>query len=167
MKLMFFFSSHHQSINNINCISFTIILSRKYPHLSTGKRPSDILFKLHFATLSSLTFTQSTIIKSFIMMLTNFNIVGVVACAAAYLAMPVAARTWAGSVDMNQACSEQYGGGWTAKLSGSSGNDWSCVDGSGNSKSINVDAYCSQTYGNAAYADPQGGGAYDWGCYWR
>lgn len=100
-------------------------------------------------------------------MLTNFNIVGVVAFAAAYLALPVAARTWAGGVDMNQACSEQYGGGWTAKLSGSSGNDWSCVDSSGNSKSINVDAYCSQTYGNAAYADPQGGGAYDWGCYWR
>jgi hypothetical protein len=101
------------------------------------------------------------------MMFTNFNVLAVVTCAAAHLALPVAARTWAGSVDMEQACAEQYGGGWTAQLNGSSGNDWTCVDSSGNSKSINVDAYCSETYGNAAYADPQGGGAYDWGCYWR
>lgn len=101
------------------------------------------------------------------MMLANFNVLGVVACAAAYLAMPVVARTWAGSVDMEAACSEQYGGGWTAKLNGSGANDWNCVDASSNTKSINVDAYCSETYGNAAYADPQGGGAHDWGCYWR
>lgn len=83
------------------------------------------------------------------------------------LAAPAAARTWAGSVDMMAACSEQYGGGWTATLSGSSGSDWHCTDSSGNTKDINVDAYCSTTYGNAAYADPQGGGAYDCGCYWR
>ncbi|KAE9366485.1 hypothetical protein N431DRAFT_471535 [Stipitochalara longipes BDJ] len=100
-------------------------------------------------------------------MLAHSGILGVVA-GLALLAVPASAgRTWAGPVDMNEACTQQYGGGWKSSLSGSSGNDWSCVDAAGTHKSINVDAFCSQTYGNAAYADPQGGGAYDWGCYWR
>lgn len=99
-------------------------------------------------------------------MLTHRAIVNVVATLV-LLGAPVSARTWAGPVDMNQACSEQYGGGWTSSCGGcGSGNDWYCYDAAGNTHPINVDAYCSQTYGNAAYADPQGGGAYDWGCYW-
>ncbi|TGJ82071.1 hypothetical protein E0Z10_g6686 [Xylaria hypoxylon] len=83
------------------------------------------------------------------------------------LAAPASARIWAGPVDINEACGQQYGGGWKASLDGGSAYDWSCVNSAGAHKSINVDAYCSQKYGNAAYADPQGGGAYDWGCYWR
>ncbi|KAI0814237.1 hypothetical protein GGR55DRAFT_634495 [Xylaria sp. FL0064] len=99
-------------------------------------------------------------------MLATSGIVGIIA-SFLLLATPTSAQTWAGPVDINRACLQQYGGGWTSSLDGSSAYDWSCVDGIGNHKPINIDAYCSQTYGNAAYADPQGGGAYDWGCYWR
>ncbi|KAI1372030.1 hypothetical protein F4677DRAFT_433795 [Hypoxylon crocopeplum] len=99
-------------------------------------------------------------------MLAPTGILGIVA-SIAMLAAPASARTWAGPIDMNEACSWQYGGGWSATLDGSGADDWYCVNPAGDRKSINVDAYCSQKYGNAAYADPQGGGAYDWGCYWR
>ncbi len=100
-------------------------------------------------------------------MLAPSGIVGVVAASLILFAAPVSARVWAGPVDMKEACSQQYGGGWTDGHSGSSAWDWYCANSSGDQKPINVDAYCSQKYGNAAYADPQGGGAYDWGCYWR
>ncbi|KAL7786964.1 hypothetical protein V8C37DRAFT_285505 [Trichoderma ceciliae] len=117
----------------------------------------------------SLSFSQQPIIpqilETTIIMLAPSGIFSVVA-GLVLLASPASARIWAGPVDMNEACSFEYGGGWSASLSGSSGNDWSCVNG-GTHNPINVDAYCSQKYGNAAYADPQGGGAYDWGCYWR
>jgi hypothetical protein len=99
-------------------------------------------------------------------MLAPSGIFGVVA-GLVLLAAPASARIWAGPVDMNEACTQQYGGGWTSSLGGGSAYDWSCANAGGTHNPINVDAYCSQKYGNAAYADPQGGGAYDWGCYWR
>ena len=98
-------------------------------------------------------------------MLAPSGIFGVVA-AVVLLAAPASGRTWAGGVDMDEACYEEYGRGWKGSLDGKTAWDWSCTDGVGTHLAINVDAYCSG-YGNAAYADPQGGGAYDWGCYWR
>lgn len=89
----------------------------------------------------------------------------------ATLATPVSARTWAGGVNMRDACHEQQGNVWSAGFvdPGTSAYDWRCFDISGANRaatSIDVDLYCSTTYGNGAYADPQGGGAYDWGCYY-
>ena len=72
---------------------------------------------------------------------------------------------WAGSVDMEQACKQQYGNDWTA-VSGSNAYDWKCSRPStGQTATIDVNGYCSHNYHNNAYADPQGGGKYDWGCY--
>jgi len=84
------------------------------------------------------------------------------------LAAPAFARSWAGPVDMNEACAHQYGAGWTSSLADDGDAfDWSCVNATGGSNSVNVDAHCAQKYGNNAYADPQGGDAYDWGCYFQ
>jgi hypothetical protein len=47
------------------------------------------------------------------------GIFGVVA-GLAMLVAPVSARTWAGGVDMNEACRLAYGDGWSGVLSGSS-----------------------------------------------
>jgi hypothetical protein len=86
-------------------------------------------------------------------------------------AMPAAARgPYAGGVDMNAACNNQWGAGW------SGGNDstndapggafnWYCANGP-ERRNIDVNAYCSQTYGGA-HADSQGGKKYDWGCYYN
>jgi len=61
------------------------------------------------------------------------------------LAAPASARTWAGGVDMNEACTFQYGGGWSGSKDGDKAQNWSCVDGAGNHKPINVDAYCCES----------------------
>ncbi|KAK3346067.1 hypothetical protein B0T25DRAFT_633668 [Lasiosphaeria hispida] len=77
-----------------------------------------------------------------------------------------AARTWAGGVDMQQACNWQAGSGYTAMVAGNNAWSWICFKNEGDWTGVNVDAYCKQRYGNTAYADPQGGGPYDWGCYY-
>lgn len=72
---------------------------------------------------------------------------------------------WAGGVDMEAACKQQFGSDWTAQ-SGKGANDWLCIKHStGQSGTLDINGYCSKTYGGGAYADPQGGGKYDWGCY--
>lgn len=89
----------------------------------------------------------------------------------ALFSAPVSARTWAGSVNMDDACHEQQGSDWAAgtiATGNDSAYDWRCFDTSGAyrpEREIDVSLYCSTTYGNGAYADPQGGGFYDWGCY--
>ena len=85
----------------------------------------------------------------------------------ALLATGVSARTWAGPIDMIEACHLQYGDNFSAQLQGSGSGDWYCSNGGGIKYPINVDAYCFNKFKDGAYADPQGGGAYDWGCYWR
>ena len=82
---------------------------------------------------------------------------------------PVAARLWAGGVDMNQACKWQHGNDWWARVdpqSVATAWDWQCYRGSSEVRGVDVGAYCRQRYGGNAYADPQGGGAFDWGCYY-
>jgi hypothetical protein len=99
-------------------------------------------------------------------MLAPSGIFGIVA-GLVLLAAPASARTWAGGVNMQAACQEQYANGSEqAILNNSGAYDWSCYDpNTGKSGGVNVDEYCQFTYGGSAYADPQGGGAYDWGCY--
>jgi hypothetical protein len=100
-------------------------------------------------------------------MLAPSGIFGVVA-GLVLLAAPASARTWAGGVNMQAACQEQYANSSEQGiLNGSGAYDWYCYDpNTGNSGGVNVDEYCQFTYGGSAYADPQGGGAYDWGCYY-
>ncbi|KAK3346502.1 hypothetical protein B0T25DRAFT_583682 [Lasiosphaeria hispida] len=80
------------------------------------------------------------------------------------LAAPAQARTWAGGVDMEQACDWQYAPNWSAVLIVQSSSGWICTDGTA-IRSIDVGYFCRRRYGSNAYADPQGGGPYDWGCY--
>jgi hypothetical protein len=103
-------------------------------------------------------------------MLAPSSIFGVVA-GLVLLAAPASARTWAGGVDMQLACRQQYGDGYEAGIipsTGSGAYDWRCIlpPNTIDRFPINVDAHCALTYGNGAYGDPQGGGPYDWGCYW-
>ncbi|OIW25391.1 hypothetical protein CONLIGDRAFT_685237 [Coniochaeta ligniaria NRRL 30616] len=91
------------------------------------------------------------------------GIVGIVA-GLVLLAAPASARTWAGGVNMDEACQEQYANpSEQAIRSGNGAYDWWCYDpnGSGHGGAINVDEYCKVTYHGNAYADPQGGGAFD------
>ena len=86
----------------------------------------------------------------------------------ALLAAPAFASTYAGGVDMQAACAEQYPGQSSeAILNGNNAYSWFCFETGSLALlgSINVNIYCSQTYGLNCYADAQGGGPYDWGCY--
>jgi len=76
-------------------------------------------------------------------MLAPSGIFGVVA-SLILLAAPASARTWAGSVNMQAACQEQYANSSEqAILSGSGAYDWYCYDpNTGNTGGINVDEYC-------------------------
>lgn len=98
-------------------------------------------------------------------MLARSGIFGVIT-SLVLLVAPASASTNAGGVDMQQACLEQYGSGWTAGYYAGSAYNWFCVNSAGTKESINVDEYCAVTYGKNAYADPQGGQVFDWGCYW-
>jgi hypothetical protein len=92
--------------------------------------------------------------------------------ALALLAVPASAATYAGGVDMRQACEWQYGSGWydvniAAPFRPPSAYTWYCIHNSIEGlMGINVNAYCARRYGGNAYADPQGEGVYDWGCFW-
>ncbi|OIW27638.1 kinase-like protein [Coniochaeta ligniaria NRRL 30616] len=104
-----------------------------------------------------------------IIMFTPSGILGVVV-GLILLAAPASARTWAGPVDMQKACQQQYDAGFTAGLhcntAPCNGYDWRCYDpDKSNEYTVDVSGYCNRNY-NGAYADPQGGGPYDWGCYW-
>lgn len=84
------------------------------------------------------------------------------------LAGTASARTWAGPVDMNQACKWQHGDQYYAYEFGGDANGWVCLcngNGCESFRDIDVAAFCRRRYGGNAYADPQGGGLYDWGCY--
>jgi hypothetical protein len=82
-------------------------------------------------------------------MLAPSGILGVIA-SVAVLAAPASARgPWAGSVDMNAACSEQYAngqGGWWAISLGTSAWDWRCTDQFGARESVDVTRYCCMSY---------------------
>ncbi|KAH8820112.1 hypothetical protein F5884DRAFT_849387 [Xylogone sp. PMI_703] len=102
-------------------------------------------------------------------MLALSSIFPVVAGLVLLVAPASADRTWAGGVNMQAACQEQYANSSEqAILDGSSAYDWYCYNPTAGeiSGGVNVDEYCQFTYGGTAYADPQGGGAYDWGCYY-
>jgi hypothetical protein len=94
-------------------------------------------------------------------MLAPSGIFGVVA-GLVLLAASASARTWAGGVNMQAACQEQYANSSEQGIpNGSGAYDWYCYDpNTGNSGGVNVDEYCQFTYGGSAYADPQGGGCY-------
>ncbi|KAM7205405.1 hypothetical protein V8F20_003174 [Naviculisporaceae sp. PSN 640] len=78
----------------------------------------------------------------------------------------VSAATYAGAVNMENACFWQYGHGYSAWYEGTTAYDWYCSGCRSCGKhSINVTAYCRIRYGPTAYADPQGGGLFDWGCF--
>lgn len=100
-------------------------------------------------------------------MLAPSGIFGVVA-GLILLAGPASAATYAGDVNMQAACQEQYADSSEQGISGgSSAYDWYCYNPETEATgSVNVDEYCQFTYGGSAYADPQGGGAFDWGCYY-
>jgi hypothetical protein len=68
------------------------------------------------------------------------------------LAAPASAKSWAGGVNMQATCQEQYANGSEQGiLNGSSAYDWSCYNPStGQSGSVNVDEYCQFTYGGKA-----------------
>ncbi|KAK1580763.1 uncharacterized protein LY79DRAFT_560842 [Colletotrichum navitas] len=110
-------------------------------------------------------------------MFASNTIIGVVA-SLTILAAPVSARTWAGGVDMNAACVDQWHPPFQAQNDkenndANSAFDWYCSDGI-NRMNVDVNAYCYTTYvdksdehyGVHAYADPQGMKKYDWGCYY-
>jgi len=114
----------------------------------------------------SVTNSEQLQIPKIIIMLAPSGILGVVATLV-LLAAPASARIWAGSVDLDVACQEQYDNGSEyAILTGSDAYGWICYNPkTGSSGRVDVDVYCAHTYGGNAYADPQGGGPYDWGCY--
>ena len=77
-----------------------------------------------------------------------------------------ARATYAGGVDMEALCRDQWGEGWIPLLYGDTAFDWKCwyyfINWAG---PIDVDLYCKKRYGGNAYASAPGGGKYDWGCY--
>ena len=84
------------------------------------------------------------------------------------VATPATASTYAGGVDMQAACRQQYGNQNEQGISGGPGAyDWYCKDPrTGATGRVDVARYCADTYGNTAYADAQGDGAFDWGCFY-
>jgi hypothetical protein len=84
------------------------------------------------------------------------------------LLTPALARRYAGPVDMQAACQEQYANSQEQGIRGGNGaSDWYCYNpNTAKPGGVNVDEYCQFTYGGTAYADSQGGGADDWACYY-
>ncbi|KAI0149565.1 hypothetical protein GGR57DRAFT_225306 [Xylariaceae sp. FL1272] len=75
---------------------------------------------------------------------------------------------YAGGVNTDDACAEQYGTGWTSYIDSDNPTafSWKCEqDGDKAGQPIDMGEYCRTTYGSDAYADSQDGGVYDWGCF--
>ena len=97
------------------------------------------------------------------------GLVGLAAPAAlAGVAAPAALAGVDGGVDMNAACFNQYGPGWSA-VAGANVYDWACVafsSGDLNHFGINVTEQCVAQYGQGAVAQfSDYGDPYTWYCY--
>jgi len=93
------------------------------------------------------------------------------ACPAAAIAVPdsayalqaLQARAYISGIDIQLACSQQWGNNWLADNTGSTCDDWKCVNQSGELQGLNLDLYCTRNYGSNAYATCSGG-VYNWEC---
>ena len=73
------------------------------------------------------------------------------------------ARAYISGINIQLACTQQWGINWLADKTGDTCYDWKCVDQSGQLEGLNLDLYCTRNYGSNAYATCSGG-VYNWEC---
>lgn len=100
--------------------------------------------------------------------------VGLVALASAAPSPPSApavdapaleARVWRSNIDVQAACTQQYGQA-TAVRKGNACHDWKCVVNGGEEQSVSMLRYCEDRFGKGnVYAACGGGTVWDWQCH--